>query len=130
MNLNQMVTTEDDTVWFIDRTGRGIIINRPAPRVYRVDIAEGAMGNFVVMPDWFPLPNPDDYLSPTYNTAQEIARRMQVYLAPRVLVWENDGDIYEGWFIDYGSRHVYFDTSIDGALLTFVGYSHIPAIPL
>lgn len=125
-NRNQLVTTTNGTLYFIDGDGRGVLVNRPGPIYYEVQVAEGATDNFVTLPAWFPLPDPADYAAPTYDPVAEINRRMFVFLGSRGIAYED----IEGWYIDFGTNRAYFYTSIDGALLRFWVQEGIPPNPL
>lgn len=124
-NHHQLVTTISGALYFIDGDGRGILIKPADPMVYVYDVPEGSVAVSVAIPGRYPLPDPDDYPSPTYDVREEISLRMAVKLGSRWIDYEAPDDDSDGWFIDFGSRNVYFRTSIDGARLEFYFYQDI-----
>lgn len=125
-NHNELVTTPSGAVYFIDSAGRGICLNRPAPRTMTFQMTEGSTATYVTVPSDFWIPDPDDYPVPTYNSTHEVSRRLLVKLGSRWLEYEDT----EGWYMDYATRRIHFNTSIDGALIRLYSYRDIAAIPL
>lgn len=124
-DLNLFVTTQDGALYFIDHNGRSVVINRPAPLYYSIQVGDTSDG-WVVIPDEYPLPDPDDYPSPTYDTQAEISRRLMVINQSRKVAYDHD----EGYDIDYATRRVHILTPIAGAFLEFYFHQRITPIPL
>ncbi len=125
LNRNEIVTTPNGSVYFIDSTGRSIILNRPAPRYYifngdGVDVPE------VTLPLDFPLPDPDVYPLPIYSEQDEISVRVHVKMGSR---WLQYGHV-EGWTIDYGDHKILIAGGTMGANIEVYSYEDIPARPL
>lgn len=125
-NLNQLVTTVDGSVYFIDKDGRGIVINRPPVITWSIHLPSGSAATFITIPMDIPLPDPDDYPVPFYDSNAEINRRLWVKLGSRWLEYEHT----EGWYMDYATRRIYFNTSLDGAFIRIYIYQNIPPIEL
>lgn len=125
-NLNQLVTTVDGSVYFIDADGRGIVINRPPVITWSIQLPSGSATEFITIPMDLPLPNPDDYPVPIYHTQNEMNRRIWVKVGSRWLEYGHT----EGWYMDYSPRRIYFNTSIDGAIIRIYIYQNIPPIEL
>jgi len=124
-NLNQIVTTSNGSVYFIDGDGRGIILNRPAPRYYFWN-GDGVDVDEISMPMSYPLPDPDDYALPTYSEQDEISIRLWVKKGSRWLQYDHA----EGYTIDYASGKVLIPGGTGGANLEFYSYEGIPPRPL
>jgi len=124
-NLNEIVTTQNGSVYFIDATGRAIILNRPAPRYYFFD-GDGVDVDEITLPLGFPVPDPDDYPLPTYSEQDEMSIRLRVKLGSRWIQYGHE----EGFTVDYASRKVLIPTGTRGANAEIYSYEGIPARPL
>ena len=124
-NNNQMVTTVNGSVFFIDGDGRGLIINRPAPRYYVYD-ADGETFTDLVLPLDFPMPDPNDYPFPTYSEPAEISIRFWVKYGSRWLMYGHT----EGFTLDFATHSVQFGAGVDGGTLEFYSYEGIDPRPL
>lgn len=125
LNLNQIVTTLNGSVYFIDGDGRGIIINRPAPVYYQYDADESTITE-VTLPMGYPIPDPDDYAAPTYDPQAEMSIRIWCKHGSRWLQYGHD----EGFNIDYGTGKALFPGGIRGGVLEFYSFEGIPPRPL
>ncbi len=124
-NLNQIVTTLNGSVYFIDSTGRAIILNRPAPRYYYYD-GDGLDVTEITLPLGFPIPDPADYPSPTYSEQDEMSIRLRVKIGSRWLQYDHE----EGYTVDYAAGKVMLPSGTRGANVEIYSYEGIPARPL
>lgn len=125
LNLNEIVTTANGSVYFIDSAGRSVILNRPAPTYYYWD-GDGVDVDEITMPMAFPLPDPADYPLPTYSEQDEISVRLWVKKGSRWLQYDHP----EGYTIDYATGKVLIPGGTGGANLEFYSYEGIPPRPL
>lgn len=125
MNLNEIVTTPNGSVYFIDSTGRSVLLNRPAPRYYTVDLGETDVAE-VTLPLDFPLPDPADYPDPTYDPQAEMAIRIWCKVGSR---WLQYGHA-EGFTVDAATHKVLFTSGYMSGTVEFYSYQEIPATPL
>lgn len=127
LNHNQMVTTTSGAVYFIDGDGRGILLLRPAPQYYVVQISAAEVPpTSVVLPSWFWIPDPADYPAPTYDTQAEMSRAIQCIMATREITYDHA----DGWYLDYGTRTAHFNVPIDEAVISFYSHQDIKPRPL
>lgn len=124
-DLNLMVTTQNGSVYFIDHTGRGILLNRPAPRYYFFD-GDGLDLTAIILPDDFPLPDPADYALPTYSEQDEMSIRLRVKMGSRWLQYAHD----EGFTVDHAAHSILVPGGTRGANFEFYSYESIPPRPL
>ena len=123
-NRNQMVTTPNGSVYFIDNDGRSIVLNRPAPLYYQADTA-GLILSSITLPLSFPIPNPADYAGPTYDEQAEMSIRLWIKHRSRWLHYDHA----EGFTVDHGDNQVLFPDGVTGAV-EFYLYQEIPPRPL
>lgn len=126
LNLNKLVTTENDTIFFIDKNGRSLIINRPAPRYYRVNLGVGLTLTSIILPEDFPIPDPADYPLPVYDTNREIAVRFVVHYGNRWLLYDHA----QGFGLDVGTHAATFPDGVTSGIIEFYSYVGIPPRPL
>lgn len=124
-DLNRFVTTPTGAVYFIDHNGRGVLLNRPAPRYYFWD-GDGVDVTEIILPDDFPLPDPADYALPTYSEQDEISVRLRVKMGSRWLQYDHP----EGYTIDIATHKALIPGGTRGANFEFYSYQDIPRRPL
>jgi hypothetical protein len=125
LNLNEIVTTPNGSVYFIDSTGRSVLLNRPAP-VYYFFNGDGVDVDEITLPMGFPLPDPADYPLPTYSEQDEMSIRLWVKYGSRWLQYDHA----EGYTVDYAAGKVLIPGGTRGANLEFYSYEGIPPRPL
>ncbi|HZV71647.1 MAG TPA: hypothetical protein VFG10_18980 [Saprospiraceae bacterium] len=126
LNLSQMVTTIDGSVYFIDYTGRSVLLSRPSHTYYKIDVPDGYTLPYVTIPVGYPLPDPGDYPDPTYDTQMEISRRMLTKQGPRWLSYLHP----EGYYIDFSTRRAYFESELANSRCEFYFFDKILPIAL
>lgn len=124
LNLNQVVTTQNGSIYIIDYTGRSILIGRPGPKYYRFNADGLGVLTTITLPMGFPIPDPDDYI----NHTDEIPRRFFVHYGGRWLIYTHG----EGFNIDLDTNpgQVLFPDGINGGIVEFYSFEGIPAIPV
>jgi hypothetical protein len=125
MNLNEMVTTPTGAVYFIDSTGRSILLNYPAPKYYTVDLGETEVDE-ITLPMSFPLPDETDYPDPTYDTYGEMSIRIWCKVGSRWLQYGHP----EGFTIDADTHKAHFPAGYISGTVEFYSYQGYPSTPL
>lgn len=125
-NRNELVTTPDQTLYFIDGDGRSVIINRPPPLSFTHIFAEGFTGTEIPVPEWFELPDPNDYPGPVYDAVMEIDRQLFVQLGSDWLMYQDE----EGFTIDIDNHVLPVGRSLDGMTVKVYRYRHYPKTPV
>ncbi len=125
LNNNEIVTTLNGTVYFIDSTGRSIVLNRPAPSYYQHDLDESSVTE-ITLPDSYWIPDPADYAAPTYDPQAEMSIRIWCKYGSRWLQYGHP----EGFTIDYATHKALFPSGLIGGVAEFYTYQSVPPIPL
>lgn len=124
-NHNEIVTTPNGSVYFIDNNGRSILFNAPPPQYHDVDLTDLVLSEYI-LPMEFWMPDPDDYPLPTYSEQNEISIRLWVKYGSRWLMYGHP----EGFTIDYAAHKVEFADPKDGGTLEFYSFQGLKATPL
>lgn len=101
-NLNKVVTAPDGTVFFIDKNGLAIVLGRPAPDYFSVQVPDGET-QYIATPVGITLPNPADYPFPTYIEAAEMSKRIWVKRERQWLKYQQD------FTVDFAQQRIYFN---------------------